>query len=52
MGWIWITIFTFVGVNILLFLIYWFELDDLLIKSFEPTFKKLSDHYRAKRGLL
>lgn len=42
----------FVVLNGLVFLVYWFELDDWCIKRFEPTFKKWSDQYRAKRGLL
>ena len=28
---------------LLVFAIYWFELDDKFLKAFEPTFRKMSD---------
>jgi hypothetical protein len=28
---------------LLIFAIYWFELDDKFLKAFEPTFRKISD---------
>lgn len=27
---------------LLVFSVYWFELDDMLLKGFEPTFRKLA----------
>ena len=32
---------------LLVFTIYWFELDDKLLKAFEPTFRKISDRVKG-----
>ena len=34
---------TFVALLLVVFTIYWFELDDKFLKGFEPLFRKLTD---------
>lgn len=36
----------FVVANIVVFSIYWFEMDTKFVRSFEPTFRKASDLYK------
>lgn len=31
---------------LLVFAIYWFELDDKFLKAFEPTFRKMADWFK------
>lgn len=50
MNWVWIVLEIFIALNILTFLIYWFELDDKFIRSFESTFMKMSKKYKAKHS--
>ena len=35
--------FVSMATALLIFTIYWFELDDKFLKAFEPTFRKISD---------
>jgi hypothetical protein len=35
------------GSVLLVFAIYWFELDDKFLKAFEPTFRKISDWFKG-----
>jgi hypothetical protein len=37
-----------VSALLIIFVIYWFELDDMFLKKFEPTFRKMVD--RIKRS--
>lgn len=36
-----------VGSVLLVFAIYWFELDDKFLKAFEPTFRKMADWFKG-----
>ncbi len=38
----------FISMLLLIFVIYWFELDDKFLKAFEPTFRKMSDWVKSK----
>lgn len=41
----------FVVINIIGFILYFFELDTAAIKKFEPAFRKKQDAYIKKKGL-
>lgn len=35
------------GSVLLVFAIYWFELDDKFLKAFEPAFRKMADWFKG-----